>query len=250
MNRPSVISLSWGSAEKVWKEGPRSAMQAALADAVNLKISVTVASGDYLATGGLNDGAAHVFFPSSSPYVLACGGTKLTLQGDAIASEVVWKDNITGMGGGISEIFPVPVYQNAVPLPVSVTTVAKGRGVPDVAAAAADAPGYRIIVGGNPIVKNGTSAVAPLWAAMISLANARRNARLGLVNSHLSPTWRSFAPSSRATIASATSATRPRPVWPGTPVPASACRQEARTSSQLLRPSELCRVTHGHACHA
>ena len=194
VNRPSVISLSWGSAEKVWKEGPRSAMQAALADAVNLKISVTVASGDYLATGGLNDGAAHVFFPSSSPYVLACGGTKLTLQGDAIASEVVWKDNITGTGGGISEIFPVPVYQNAVPLPVSVTTVAKGRGVPDVAAAAADAPGYRIIVGGNPIVKNGTSAVAPLWAAMISLANARRNARLGLVNSHLYANLALFRP--------------------------------------------------------
>lgn len=187
VNRPTVLSISWGSAEKVWKPGPRDAVQAALADAVRLKISVTAASGDFLATGGLNDGAAHVFFPSSSPYVLGCGGTRITLRDDAISNEEVWKENITGTGGGISDNFQVPVYQTHVPLPRSVTSGAVGRGVPDVAAAAAavPVPGYRIVVGGNPIVKDGTSAAAPLWAAIIALANARRNSPLGLVNPSL-----------------------------------------------------------------
>jgi kumamolisin len=182
VNRPQVLSISWGSAEKFWQPGPRAAVQAALADAVRLKVSVTVASGDLLATGGVSDGAAHVFFPSSSPYVLGCGGTALTLQGNDIVSEAVWKENFTGTGGGISEVFPVPDFQARAALPPSVTTGARGRGVPDVAAAAASVPGYRIILDGNPIVKDGTSAVAPLWAAMIALANARRGAPLGFVN--------------------------------------------------------------------
>jgi kumamolisin len=142
VNRPTVLSISWGSAEKFWQPGPRDAIQAALADAVRLKVSVTAASGDYLATGGLSDGAAHVFFPSSSPYVLACGGTKLNLQDGAIASEKVWKEETIGTGGGISDVFPVPDYQMNASLPQSVTTGKKGRGVPDVAAAAASVPGY------------------------------------------------------------------------------------------------------------
>jgi kumamolisin len=186
VNRPQVISISWGSAEKFWQPGPRDAVQAALADAVTLKVSITVASGDLLATGGVSDGAAHVFFPSSSPYVLGCGGTIMTPRGDGIgdgiASETVWKENFTGTGGGISEVFPMPDFQAALPIPPSVTTGAKGRGVPDVAAAAARAPGYRIILDGNPITKDGTSAVAPLWAAMIALANARRGAPVGHIN--------------------------------------------------------------------
>ncbi|HUI96637.1 MAG TPA: S53 family peptidase [Xanthobacteraceae bacterium] len=181
-NRPQVLSISWGSAEKFWQQGPRDAVQAALADAITLKVSVVAASGDLLATGGVSDGAAHVFYPSSSPYVLGCGGTIIAAEGDRIASEIVWKENFTGTGGGISEIFPVPDFQTHLPLPPSVTTGAKGRGVPDVAAAAASMPGYRIILDGDPIVKDGTSAVAPLWAAMIALANARRAAPVGHVN--------------------------------------------------------------------
>ena len=184
VNRPQLLSISWGSAEKFWTAPTREAVQAALADAVRLKVSVTVAAGDFLATGGLNDSAAHVFFPASSPYVLGCGGTIATLasNGTNIATEAVWNDGSTGTGGGISDAFPMPVYQSNVLLPPSVNDGATRRGVPDVAAAAAKIPGYRIIVGGDPLVKDGTSAVAPLWAALIALANAQRGAPLGLVN--------------------------------------------------------------------
>jgi kumamolisin len=196
-NRPQVLSISWGSAEKFWPKGPRDAVQAALGDAVRLKVSVTVASGDLLATGGLSDGAAHVFFPSSSPYVLACGGTTMTPDGNGIASEEVWKENVVGTGGGISDVFPVPDFQANASLPSGVTSGAKGRGVPDVAAAASGVPGYRIVLGGNSIVKDGTSAVAPLWAAMIALANARGGAPLGLVNPALYADAKLFRPITR-----------------------------------------------------
>jgi kumamolisin len=185
VNRPQVLSISWGSAEKFWKDGPRSAVQAALADAVQLKVTVTVASGDLLATGGVSDGGAHVFFPASSPYVLGCGGTKLDLQSNTIADESVWNEGSTGTGGGISTKFQVPAYQSNIQLPPSANGGASGRGVPDIAAAADRTPGYRIVLGGHEMVKDGTSAVAPLWAGIIALANARRGAPVGLANPFL-----------------------------------------------------------------
>jgi kumamolisin len=185
VNRPSVLSLSWGSAEKFWSPADRDAVQAALADAARLKVSVVIAAGDELATGGLIDGKAHVWFPASSPYALGCGGTALTLNEGTIAGETVWKENFTGTGGGISDVFPVPAYQNHLLLPPSVNDGGIRRGVPDVAAAAARTPGYRIVVGGQTTVKDGTSAATPLWAGLIAIANAERGSRIGLVNSFL-----------------------------------------------------------------
>jgi kumamolisin len=74
------------------------------------------------------------------------------------------------------------VYQSNLPLPPSVNDGRTRRGVPDVAGAAGRFPGYRIVLAGSPLAKDGTSAVAPLWAALIALANAQRGAPLGLVN--------------------------------------------------------------------
>ena len=143
VNRPQVLSISWGSAERFWPESARAAVQSALADAVRLRISVVAASGDFLATGGLVDGAAHVFFPGSSPYVLGCGGTQVTLgaPGAQIANESVWNDGFTGTGGGISDVFATPTYQTDLVLPPSVNDGGRRRGVPDVAAVAGPHPG-------------------------------------------------------------------------------------------------------------
>jgi kumamolisin len=187
VNRPQVISVSWGSAEEFWTDPAREAMHAALADAVRLKVTVVVAAGDFLATGGLMDGQAHVFFPASSPYVLSCGGTAPALDpaGSAIVGEVVWNDGDVGTGGGISDSFPVPDYQAHLALPPSVNDNAVRRGLPDVAGAAARNPGYRIVLNGAQIAKDGTSAAAPLWAALIALANAQRGTPVGLINPFL-----------------------------------------------------------------
>lgn len=182
VNRPQVLSVSWGSAETFWTPTSRDAMQAVLADAMRLRVSVVLAAGDDLATGGLMDGKAHVWFPASSPYVLGCGGTLPTPGADGVTAEAVWNDGVNGTGGGISDNFPVPDYQSKLTLPPSVNDGKTRRGVPDVAGAAANTPGYRIILNGQPVVKDGTSAVAPLWAALIAMANAERGAPLGFVN--------------------------------------------------------------------
>lgn len=182
VHRPQVLSISWGSAEMFWTEDARHAVQAALADAVRLRVSVVAAAGDELATGGIDDGRPHVFFPASSPYVLGCGGTAITAKDAAIETEVVWNETFSGTGGGISDVFPVPDYQTGIALPPAVNGGGGGRGVPDVAAAAGRRPGYRIIVNGQTMVKDGTSAAAPLWAAIIAMANAQRGAPIGLVH--------------------------------------------------------------------
>ena len=186
VNRPQVISVSWGSAEKFWNETGYEAMQAALADAMRLRVSVVFAAGDELATGGLTDGKVHVWFPASSPYALCCGGTGPVLGGNAsIASEAVWNEGFSGTGGGISDVFPVPAYQEKLALPKSLNDGKLRRGVPDVAGAAASTPGYRIVINGKELVKDGTSAATPLWAALIGMANAARDTPLGFVNSAL-----------------------------------------------------------------
>jgi kumamolisin len=86
-----------------------------------------------------------------------------TLGAGGVSAEAVWNDGFSGTGGGISELFPVPDYQSKLALPPSVNDGKIRRGVPDVAGAAAGSPGYRIILGGQAVVKDGTSAVAPLW---------------------------------------------------------------------------------------
>jgi kumamolisin len=187
VNRPQVLSISWGSAEQFWTDSVRDAVHSALADAVRLRVSVVVAAGDFLATGGLTDGAAHVLFPASSPYALACGGTQIALASDGVTrvDETVWNDGLVGSGGGISDVFQVPDYQQNVALPRSINDGGRRRGVPDVAAAAAQIPGYRIVLNGQPLVKDGTSAAAPLWAALIAMANARRGQPTGFIHPFL-----------------------------------------------------------------
>jgi kumamolisin len=117
--------------------------------------------------------------------VLACGGTRLTGSGAKIAAEVVWDDLTAGggaTGGGVSTVFALPSWQaNA-----SVPTVSgkSGRGVPDVAGDASPESGYSVLVDGQQQVVGGTSAVAPLWAGLLTLVNQQRGAAgpVGFVN--------------------------------------------------------------------
>ena len=171
-NKPSVLSISWGSAESTWTQQAITAMTTAFQDAANLGVSVFAASGDGLATDGLSDGKAHVDFPASSPLVVGCGGTSVVASADAITSETVWNSDGGGTGGGISDLFDVPTYQTAVTLPPSVNAGRTGRGVPDVAGDADPNSGYSVVVDGQTQVIGGTSAVAPLWAGLFALINA------------------------------------------------------------------------------
>ncbi|MDD2861966.1 MAG: S53 family peptidase [Acidiphilium sp.] len=181
-NKPSVMSISWGGPESSYSTQGRNSLNSALQDAAMAGVTVTVASGDNLATDGLSDGAVHVDFPASSPYVVGCGGTAITVSGGTITAESVWNNGTSGGGGGISTVFPVPAFQAGVKLPVNVSTGGTGRGVPDVAADADPNTGYQVTVDGQTFAVGGTSAVAPLWAGFFALVNAARGSRLGFVN--------------------------------------------------------------------
>jgi kumamolisin len=183
-HKPSVISISWGSAESDWTAQATANFDAAFADAATLGVTVCVASGDGGSADGTTDGKAHVDFPASSPHVLACGGTTLRANGTAIASETVWNDPGDGAtGGGISDVFAIPAWQANANIPPSANAGARvGRGVPDVAGDADPATGYNVRVDGSDTVIGGTSAVAPLWAALIARLNQLAKKPLGLVN--------------------------------------------------------------------
>lgn len=185
-NSPHVLSISWGEPEKSWDDTDRNSVEDALQDAVNVGISVVAASGDLLATGGIFDKAPHVFYPASSPLVIAVGGTQILMSADGakIVDERVWNDGQYGTGGGISNKPGVPDYQRNIQLPV-LSSRLKGRGVPDLAAAAGKNPGYRIVLNGKGASKSGTSAATPLWAALIAMANAKRGRPLGAFHAFL-----------------------------------------------------------------
>jgi kumamolisin len=188
VNKPSIISISWGFAEGEpvqgfeWTAQTVQAVNQALQAAAAMGVTVCVASGDNGSSDGINDGQAHVDFPASSPYVLGCGGTKLTTANARIRSEVVWNDAGSGGGGGVSAMNPVPSWQSGI-VPVSVNPSHQaGRGVPDVCGDADPASGYQIFYGGAANVVGGTSAVAPLWAGLLARINQKLGTPVGYFN--------------------------------------------------------------------
>ncbi len=181
-NKPSVLSISWGGPESTWTQQSMTALDQACQSAAALGVSITVAAGDNGSTDGVTDGANHVDFPASSPHVLACGGTTLDSSASKITSETVWNEtasNEGATGGGVSTVFPLPTWQANSKVPLAGTFA--GRGVPDVAGDADPSTGYTVRVDGQTMVIGGTSAVAPLWAGLIALANAQNKTTAGFL---------------------------------------------------------------------
>ena len=182
-NKPSVISISWGSAEVNWTQQALDNFNEAFKTAASLGVTICVAAGDSGSRDGETDGKVHVDFPASSPYALACGGTSIKVGGTTIDSEVVWHDsNDSASGGGVSTYFPLPDYQANANVPLELDTQFKGRGVPDVAGDADPDTGYNVLVDGQQMVIGGTSAVAPLMAGLIALLNEQNNSPAGFIH--------------------------------------------------------------------
>jgi kumamolisin len=217
---PTVVTISWGQSEDSWTAQARTALDQALADAAALGVTVCAAAGD----NGSSDGQSgiHVDFPASSPHALACGGT--SLRGDAgtgvISSETVWNDGASGgaTGGGVSDAFGVPSWQTAAGVPAragAASGTAAGRGVPDVAGCADPATGYQVRVDGQAMVVGGTSAVAPLWAALISRLVQSTGKPFGLIQPQLyaGVTAGAAAPGFRDIISGSNGAYAAGPGW-------------------------------------
>ncbi len=197
VNKPNIVSISWGGPEDEATAQFRNEFDQLLQSAAQLGITVCVAAGDDgsadFASNDPNwDGEAHVDFPASDPFVLACGGTQLTASSGSISNEVVWDDGANdGTGGGVSRFFALPSYQQNAGVPPATDPVGPVmRGVPDVCGDAAPASGYRIICDGTSFPDasqglppvGGTSAVAPLWAALIARINQGLNKPAGFIN--------------------------------------------------------------------
>ncbi len=184
---PAAMSISWGQSEDDWTAQAKTAFDQALIDAAALGVTVTVASGDDGSTDRASDGRVHVDFPAASPHALACGGTRLEADPGtgAVSAEVVWNSG-TGSGatgGGVSATFGLPSWQAAAGVPKAGGKT--GRGVPDVAGVADPQTGYRVRVDGQDTVIGGTSAVSPLWAALVARLAQATGRKLGLLQPSL-----------------------------------------------------------------
>ncbi len=182
-NQPSVISISWGSAESNWTSQALTNFDEAFQSAAAMGVTVCVASGDNGSSDGVSDGSNHVDFPASSSFALGCGGTSLQASNGNIVSETVWNDQPSGGagGGGVSNVFAIPSYQSGFNVP-SPTGSAGGRGVPDVSGDADPNTGYNVLVDGESAVFGGTSAVAPLWAGLVARINQAIGRTIGFLN--------------------------------------------------------------------
>ncbi len=180
----SAISISWGAPEELWSKQGMEGMSTALKKAALKGLSVFAASGDDGAIDNSRSGSFQVDFPASEPTVTGTGGTRLNLKDGAVESEVAWNNgsNSSG-GGGVSQQFSIPEYQKGVNIPANANrSGGAGRGVPDVAGNADPVTGYRIRVPGGDSVTGGTSAVAPLYAALTMRLNESLGKPIGSLN--------------------------------------------------------------------
>ena len=158
----AALSMSFGSPESS-DASLRAAWDTYLAEAVQRGITLLAATGDdggYASPGC--SGGPSLQYPSSSPDVLAVGGTAVSLTRTPLGqitgfSESAWNDS----GGGFSSQFPAPSWQhlgNA------------ARGEPDVSATAAD---NFLYYNGQSQAAGGTSFATPLWAGLVTEMEAQ-----------------------------------------------------------------------------
>jgi kumamolisin len=198
-NSPSALSISWGAPESAWSTSAINNLSITFQEAALIGVTVFASSGDQGTDCGVNDGRAHVLYPASDPWITACGGTYTANVAGSAFTQGTWSDSTGATGGGVSEVLPLPVWQAGAGVPVSVNpSHHQGRGVPDIAGNASPLSGYVLYVygqqttaltlttgpqAGSPLgVIAGTSAVAPLYAALVALINADSGLSIGYLN--------------------------------------------------------------------
>jgi subtilase family serine protease len=199
----SVVSLSYSAAESCFTPEQTRALHSALQFDQERHVTVAVSSGDDGAAGNPCAGDAPLAArvanePSSDPLVLSAGGTSLAASHatGAYTGETAWNRTGTGCtpagvdsddfnlycasGGGFSDDFTRPGYQEHVP------GIGARRGLPDVSADADFDTGLALagIVGGKFLIApgGGTSLAAPVWAAIVALADQYAGRHLGFIN--------------------------------------------------------------------
>jgi len=186
----NIVSQSWGASEITLKDATGQAeiqkwdtlyKQATTQDGLTIFSS----SGDNGATDYTDAAATHLSviattsFPADDPWVTSVGGTTLNRNGTTF-SEAAWNQS----GGGFSSFFPTPAYQKT--LPASVQALSQNRrGVPDVSGNADPTTGLAMYENGSWSTAGGTSASAPMWAALGAIADQMAGHPLGFLNTAL-----------------------------------------------------------------
>jgi subtilase family serine protease len=171
-DRVRVISESYGLCEHLQDPHAANAVTKLYEQAAVQGQTIVASSGDAGSEACQPNGLRNLLsvnFPASNPLVLGVGGTRINkLTGP---KEVVWNDGISSNdgagGGGKSVFYAEPQYQKAFKIN------SKVREVPDVSADADPVTGYVIHWNGQWGVIGGTSAAAPLWAALLALTDAK-----------------------------------------------------------------------------
>jgi subtilase family serine protease len=169
-NKAKSISVSWGLSELDSSSSTMNSLHTIFQQYAAQGQSIFAASGD---SGAYDQGNStlSVDSPANDPYVTGVGGTHLNVSGTSYSSETVWANssNKSGGGGGISTVYSMPSYQSG---PGVQNSYSNGkREVPDVSADADPNTGYSIYSQGSWTQVGGTSAAAPLWAAIATLNN-------------------------------------------------------------------------------
>jgi len=189
---PPVISSSWGLCESDFGTNQANTENGFFMQAAAQGQSIFVASGDSGSSGCYFDNptnpstALEPGDPGGQPYVTSVGGTQLNWNGSTL-SETTWNEGSGSSGGasggGLSLDFTMPAWQSAylATVPGLQNTYTNGqRQAPDVSLNADPNTGYPIYCSvavancssTSPwIIVGGTSAAAPMWAAMMALVN-------------------------------------------------------------------------------
>lgn len=195
---PDAVSISYGMCEILAEEYPRIVQlnEDLLRMAAIVGTSVVVATGDSGtsmcgAQVAEETGEPTTWYPSTSPWVTAVGGTRLALKPDnSRRSERVWNDMpyagsllpAPAGAGGPSAVFDRPWWQVG-------ATPTGPRTIPDVAVLGAIRPGWPIAYGGALYSVGGTSGGSPFIAANLAAMSARQRDRgfptIGFANAWL-----------------------------------------------------------------
>jgi len=160
--KPNVISISWGAPEIYFDTPTLNSVNNILQIANSRNINITVATGDYGSNDGVGGNGSYCDFPSSSPFVTACGGTNLRCPNkkyDSLTIESSWSSG----GGAISAIFSKPNYQK--------NLIGNKRHTPDIAMNADPNTGILYKINGQFYVIGGTSVVSPTFAGFLAASN-------------------------------------------------------------------------------
>ena len=199
----SVMSESFGATELGLGASPDglaiiAANEESYKRAGNAKIGTFVSAGDNGVAGVFNGVVQRVpQYPATSAFVTTVGGTNLFFGSTTAANpngtyqgEAVWNDLGGAGGGGISSLFEVPNFQQHLPK-ANLATLNGHRGYPDIAYNAGVVGGVLVHVGTlapgatSFFLFGGTSAGAPQWAALASIANQVAGHPLGLLNKRI-----------------------------------------------------------------